>query len=173
MFSLRFSVILLFILFVPFVLRIFHAEPYPALLLPAEAIKITKKENRVFLEGKDIYAMDYKGNWQKWDPNYILYPIPIAYLQNLISDNFRFDFDSSRFNSAGFKLLKKFHLANKKNISSREVDEIKSWLRKKLIKQGLSPSTIKFTNYTLTISTETGAVLENKIKNERIVSLAE
>lgn len=174
MFSLRFTIFLLFVLFIPFCLRaILGIEPYPAVLLPSGAGNIQKTGDNIVFNYKKIFALDNKGEWTKVEPSRFLYPIPVQYLPNLTSGNFGFEVDSSKPKSKTFRLLKMFHLVNKKPKSEEDIREAKKWLKEKLISQGLNPSKIKFASYTQVISTRTGATIENKIKNEKIVSLDE
>ncbi len=171
MFSLRWTIIILFSLFVPFCLRTLGIEPYPAVLLPAGGGSIKKVNNHVALETKKLYALDSSGNWKKINLTLFLYPIPIQYSPNLISYNFGLSMDSSKFRSKGFRILKKLHLASETTASKDKIREIEDWLKKKLIEQHFNPSKIKLTSYIQTISADTGDVLDNKIKDERIISL--
>ncbi len=174
MFSLRFTIILLFILFIPFCLRaILGIEPYPAVLLPSGAGSIKKTGDQIVFNYKKLFALDNKGEWTKIDPSRLLYPIPVQYLPNLTSNNFGFDVDSPRVKSKTFRFLKMFHLTSERPKSEEDIREAKKWLKEKLISQHLNPSRIKFASYTQIISTRTGAVVENNIKNEKIVSLDE
>ena len=171
MFSLRFTIKLFFILIIHLFLRFYGVEPYPAVLLPAGGGSIKKVNNQIDLKSKNLYALDNMGNWKKINITRFLYPIPISYIPNVISNNFGFDVDSSSMKSKGFKILRKLHIVNVSIKSKEEIEEVKNWLKRKLIQQGFSPFKIKITSYIQTISTDTGTVLENKVKYERIISL--
>jgi hypothetical protein len=175
MFSLRETFIILFILFIPFCLRTcIGIEPYPAVLLPSGAATIKKVNNHIALKSKKLYALDSANNWKKIDISLLLYPIPGQYLPALLSHDFGLSIDSSRFESRRFKILRKLKFLNDKSLASKDSRvEVEKWLREKLIKQHLSPSKIKIISYVQTISSNTGAFLENTIENERVISLGQ
>ena len=173
MFSLRFTIILLFSLFLPFCLSIFKLEPYPAVLLPSYAIKIKKTDNHVLLANKALFALNNKGNWEQINSKLLLDPIPVQYLPSIMSNDFGFDTDSLKLKSTGFKTFKKFSFIKKTVTRQDEIREIKNWFKKKLIKQGFASSELKIISFSQTISIATGAIEKSKIKYERIISLDE
>lgn len=173
MFSLRSTIILIFILSIPFCLRTFTGiEPYPAVLLPSGAGTIEKINESITLPSKEFFGIDSSGNWQKINMSVFLSPIPTQYLPVLLIHDFGLSIDSSYYKSRRFKILKALHFINDDAATEREKrKEVEKWLKERLIKQKLNAHQIKITSYTQTISVPSGALLKNQIKDERIILL--
>lgn len=133
MFSLRCSILLLFVLFIPFYLRILKIEPYPAVLLPSGAFTIKRTDDQVKLKVKQLYAMDNTGNWRKINLRLLLHPIPVQYLSPLVFKDFGFNNDSLKNNRGKHKFIKKLKILNTVSPGKEELKDLRTWLKTKLV----------------------------------------
>lgn len=172
MFSLRFTIFLLLVLFIPLSLRTLkQIEPYPAVLLPSGVSLIKKVNNQVKLKVKKLYAIDKTGNWKKVDLRLLLHPIPLQFSEGLASKDFGFDTDFLKRNGGKDSLLNKTKNLNTVSANKEELKDLRKWLKTKLVEQNFATSTIKSVSYLETISIETGVVLEQEVIYERIIEL--
>lgn len=170
MFSLRFTLILLIILFIPFLLRIFLFEPYPAILLPSGPTIMEKKNNEISIDYKTMYG--FKINKQKEiDAISFIQPIFPQYFISIVNYDFGLN-DSLVINSKRTGFLKKINLIQ--NVASYKSERYSSsvqWLKQKLRNQDLDTTQFKVVTYTVTISLATGKAVSTHIKNEKLFTL--
>ena len=170
MFTLRALVIIILILFIPFFLRTMGLEPYPAILLPSGAFSLQEANGKVQLEFKIVYARDSAGNWQPINPEQLLAPIPTQYFFPIVDHDFGFGQDSIAAKGRRSKVLHMLHLAGDASPGDKKDQQLKAWLRQKLIGQHLSPVAIRICTYLKTIST-TSEQEAQTLKNEKIILL--
>ena len=84
MFSSRFTILLAFILFIPLVLRLFKAEPYPAVLLPSYATTISDADT-ITVETTRLYGVISGGVWKELDRSEFFDPIPLEHSSQLLA----------------------------------------------------------------------------------------
>ncbi len=172
MFSLKFSIFLLIVLFIPFYLRTLQQiEPYPAVLMPSGPSVINNVNNQVKLKAKKLYAIDNTGKWKKINLRLLLYPIPPQYSETIASKGFGFDIDSPEGNRTKNEFFKKIKNLNTVSPSKEELADLKKWLKTKLAEQNFTTSAIKLVTVLQSISIETGVILEQKIVYEKIITL--
>ncbi len=172
MFSLKFSIFLLIVLFIPFYLRTLQQiEPYPAVLMPSGPSVIKNVNNQVNLKVKKLYAIDNTGKWKKINLRLLLYPIPPQYSETLASKGFGFGNDSSEGDRTKNEFFKKIKDINTASPSKEELADLRQWLKMKLAQQNFATSAIKLVTILQSISIETEVVLEQKVIYEKIITL--
>lgn len=170
LFSCKFTVLLSFILFVPFILKILNSElePYPAIILPSGAGKINI--NSKFIEVNNLSIYGYKqGKLQRLDPESFLKPIPSQYIHSIAKNEF--GLYKKQQENLHLKILRKKLKLKRKFINFKNQKLAKIWLSKKLKKHQLSPYFIVIRYELRKLDIDNGKELSKQIKNEKIIFL--
>jgi hypothetical protein len=151
MFRLKFTIQLLLILMIPFILREMYghnAELFPAVMLPSGAIKVPVGIHETSVKEINIYAQKSSGEWEKVNTAVFLSPIPTQYHKAILSKEFGVKkTDIKNLNPSNFIAQLKNRLKSRE-ASDLEKDSIKIWLKNKLEKQGFMGSMIKIVHTT-------------------------
>ena len=163
MFSLRSTIGLLLLLFIPFVLRKLNIEPYPAVLLPEGASIVNTANNLTSFTYQEVYGLKNKKDWQRVDVVMLMQPIPIQYFPTILERNFSDIASKSRRR----KWLKMFHLPDHLN-KQHDAD---AWFMERLGKQSLDPGTLRIVTFAKVINIQTGQE-SSRISDEKIIHLS-
>src|ERR1700761_6548081 len=106
MHSIRFTILLLLVLFIPFFFRRQGFEPYPAIFLPEGPTVISKKNDTVKFYYTELLGLDEQKKWQKLDPIYLLSPIRMKSFEDILLKQY----DTAYVHSPKYLFLKKHHL---------------------------------------------------------------
>lgn len=167
MISVKGTIILVIMLFVPLCLTILGAEPYPAIILPYGGGVYRQQDHKIQISYKAVYGVDGHGQWKEIEPVSFMKPIPYHYFPYLAGISF--GFDTLAKNHRDVRIYK--FLGLKKKDRKRDYAEMTSWLRNRLTANQMRDSTMKVVTYTETISTDTRKLLAKEIVNERIINL--
>ena len=171
LFSLKFTVFLVLVLFVPFVLRTLakQLEPYPAIILPSGASKIDLKEGVIGVNSLSIYGYDTQGKLEKIDVKQFIAPIPSHYFP-VIAKN-EFGLSTKTTDEIWLRGLNKKIDIKRKSVSLANQELAKIWLSNRLKKLGLSTSLILIRYEFKELSINDGKELSREITNEKNISL--
>ena len=171
LFSLKFTVFLVVVLFVPFVLRTLSKklEPYPALILPSGASKIDLKEGVINVDSISIYGYDTQGKLQKIDVEQFIEPIPNHYFRHIA--NKEFGLSTKTTEEIWLKGLNKKINIKRKSISLENQRLAKIWVSNRLEQIGLSTSSILIRNESKVLSINNAKEVSREITNEKNISL--
>ncbi len=171
LFSLKFTVFLILVLLVPFVLKTVSRklEPYPAIILPSGASKLDLKEGKIGVDGISIYGYDTQGNLEKIDVKQFIAPIPSHYFHVLANNEFGLSTKTT--DEIWLRGLNKKIDIKRKSTSSEHQELAKIWLANRLKKLGLSTSSILIRYEFKELSINDGKELSRKITNEKNISL--
>ncbi|GAA4916648.1 hypothetical protein [Mucilaginibacter defluvii] len=171
MHSLKFTGILFAIFLIPFVLRLFGLEPYPAILFPSGPETVKQVNGKTKIETKQLFAKNQNGQWALVEPKAFMYPVSAIQLAKLVSKNM------------GFKKQKPFPLKGKigivnylyrsQNSSSNAAEdaELRNWIKKRLKRGNYQTSEVKVATYSNVISTTNGNILKKELKDEKYYKL--
>jgi len=162
MHSVKFTIILFALLFLPFFLRVKGLEVYPAILSPEGYDVILRKDNAIKVNYLKIYVLNEQKKWVEMDDTYLLSPIPVVFFHSI----FQKLYDSSYKKNTEYKFWKKLGLLRTSS-KLRSADE---WYINKLNKQQRYPYTLRVVNFCGTINLKTGQE-SDKITDEKIVRL--
>lgn len=168
LFPTRFSLILSFILLLPFVIRTIAPalEPYPAIVLPAVATKIDVGGDVAKVGVISIYGYESGNNWKRIDPVNLLEPIPVRYLSKII----RHDFGLTQTTYAVDNKLLSLQLRGKP-LSKEQEKQSQVWLSDRLQNLGYLNSQIKISNETIEIHLGSGKIIGRTVENEKVIQL--
>lgn len=167
MISVKGTIVLLIMLFVPLSLTILGVEPYPAINLPYGGGVYRQQDHRIQISYRAVYGVDAQGKWKEIEPVAFMKPIPYQYFPVMSSTSFGFDtLPESHRDVRVYK-----YLGLKKKNRKRDYAELTAWLRSRLIDHKLRDSTMKVVTYTETISTDTRELIAKEIVNERLIKL--
>src|SRR5690606_18507053 len=146
MFSLRFTLFLLIVLMLPYILRFKFGdkfEPFPAILLPSGAVKTPMDANEIISWPISIFAQKEDESWVQVDTKALLYPVPA----NNHSHIFRRDFGIANEPEHGDRrivhLLMALNIIKDRESSQEEKEKTKAWLRERLYEQGFTGHFLK------------------------------
>lgn len=151
-------------LLLPFVMREFDLEPYPAVLFPVGARKIDLKEQILRSAKLELFSLDSDGHEHRLPPGKFLHPIPTQYMSSLASPSKKFGLDTEkdvRQTSFGsWQLTANFSRAS----TIQEKREVIRWLTARLHAVGRPlDRTIVVRNTVVRIDTATGDEIDSEI----------
>ena len=159
----------------PFVLKTLHPylEPYPAILLPSGAGRVSIDEEIVSFGRISLWGKNEDNNWKRIDIENFLAPMPKHYFSSVVKNSFGLDLATK-----DIKVLpKEFHSSvTKKNIlkqkvTSGEVKLSKQWLRDKLVQSGYAPDEVMITTEKVNFDRKTAQIIKSKRVYEEILRL--
>lgn len=146
MFRLKFTVQLLLILIIPFLLREkygHNAELFPAVMLPSGAIKVPVGPHERSIKEVNIYGQKNFGEWEKVNTIALLSPIPTQYHKAILYKEFGIKKTTIKNSSSSSFIAQLKNKLKPREASDIERDSIKIWLKDRLEKQGFRGSEIK------------------------------
>ncbi|RAI91978.1 hypothetical protein [Algoriphagus yeomjeoni] len=184
MFSVRFTIALLLILMIPFILRTlsYRLEPYPALLFPGGEGMVSVPLDSAIINYRYSELHGYREGigWGKIDEVEFMKPVPQHYLRNILKHNSDlFDTNDSlpkkKASESGMKAKLSWafdYLLRNQEKQSSEEDRRKStdWFAGKLEAQGFEPDRIKLVNVEI-LSYPNDEKFEKIIGDEEIISV--
>lgn len=170
MFSVRFCIFLLIVLFISFLLRLFGEEPYPAVLLPSNASTINKNEDLV-METTRLFGVRPDGTWGELNRKVFFEPIPFEHTARLMANNLELQEDTMRWHTRKYRLYQKLGIFQNQDLPAGQLREVKEWIRSKLAEQGFTTTKIRVSVFSETISLLTGQVMNSEVKNQNTYSL--
>ena len=174
MFSLRFTIVLLTILLVPFLLRHRYGstlEPYPAILLPAAATKDKVAETQFNARYKVLYGQLEDGTWRRVDERLLLYPIPVQYEYFILSRAFGLKPPEPAGKAGIQNVLGRLGILRYKRLTEEDQAEAKRWVKEKLREQGFTKPVLKIAQREEVVAVPAGETLEAKDTDENIIYL--
>jgi hypothetical protein len=174
MFSLRFTIVLLAILLVPFLLRHRYGstlEPYPAILLPAVATKDKVAETQFNASYKVLYGQREDGTWRRVDERLLLYPIPVQYEGVILSRAFGLKPPEPAGRAGIRNVLGRLGILRYKRLTGEDQAETKRWVKEKLREQGFTRPVIKIAQREEVVAVPGGEILSAKNTDENIIYL--
>ncbi|MBD0257999.1 MAG: hypothetical protein ICV83_19980 [Cytophagales bacterium] len=174
MFSLRFTIVLLAILLVPFLLRHRYGssmEPYPAILLPAVATKDKVAETEFNVRYKVLYGQLGDGTWRRVDERRLLYPIPVQYEGLILSREFGLKPPEPAGGAGIQNVLGRLGILRSKRLTEEEQAEAKRWVKEKLREQGFTRPVLKIAQREEVVAVPGGETLVAKNTDEKIIYL--
>lgn len=174
MFSIRFTIVLLTILLVPFLLRFRYGsmlEPYPAILLPSGATKATVAETEFIARYKVLYGQLEDGSWRRVDERLLLYPIPGQYEDLILSTAFGLKPAEPVRKGGMLNVLGRLGILRYKRLTEAHQAEAKRWVKEKLREQGFTNPVLKIVQREEVVTVPEGKIIKVKITHENIIHL--
>ena len=176
MFSLRFTLVLLTILLVPFLLRSRYGstlEPYPAILLPAGATKDQVAETQFKARYKVLYGQLEDGTWRRVDERLLLYPIPVQYEGLILSREFGLKPPEPAGRTGIQNVLGRLGILRYKHLTAEDQAAAKRWVKAKLREQGFTRPVLKIAQREEVVAVPKGKIVKAKNTDEKIIYLDE
>jgi hypothetical protein len=174
MFPLRFTILLLTILLVPFLLRHRYGstmEPYPAILLPAVATKDKVADTQFNARYKVLYGQLEDGTWRRVDERRLLYPIPVQYEGLILGREFGLK-PPEPAGAAGIRnVLGRLGILRPRRPTGEDQAAAKRWVKEKLREQGFTRSVLKIAQREEVVAVPGGEIVEAKNTDEKIIHL--
>ncbi len=175
MFSLRFTLVLLAVLLIPYFLRSKYGvalEPYPAVMLPSGSGTVDVDPDKTKVKFTSLYALNTEGTWSKVDNARLLYPIPIQYLNPILAKEFGLKENAGAIRPGiQSELAGNLSMAWAKQITEQDKKEARAWLGKKLKQQNFQESSLKVVQTVETISIPDGRKLNSRVAYENTLRL--
>lgn len=172
MFSLRFTVVLVAFLVIPFVISQFGPEPFPAVILPGGADKVPVGASESKYSTTTLYAIGEDGNWGEVNTIALLYPIPNSFQRSILAKEFGLNAKpTEKQGSASALAALKQYISRNKNKTEQEKAEVREWLKTRLVEQGFAASQLKIVKYKVTFAIPSGKTLSKTIADENILYL--
>jgi len=146
MIKMKFTLWLMLILIVPFLLREkwgHNGEIFPAVMLPTGAIKVPVNPEERVIKDISLYGQKKSGEWEKIDTKTLLAPIPTQYHKPIILQAFglkKNSIDTLRSSGLIGKLKKRL---KPRNANTEDIIAVKRWLRDWLITEEFESSAVK------------------------------
>lgn len=186
MFSVRFTIVLIFVLMIPFILRTlsYRLEPYPALLFPGGEGMVSVPLDSAITNYQFTELHGYREGigWEKIDEFELIKPVPQHYLRNILKHNIDLFEDEeaqpkskSTSKKKGIKSklspILNFLLRNQeKELSEKDRRNSTEWFAGKLRAQGFEPYRIKMVDVEI-LSYPNDEKFEKIITDEKIINL--
>jgi hypothetical protein len=170
MFSLRSSIILLLVLFVPFLLRLLGSEPYPAVLLPSNAETILKS-NFLTIENTRLFGIRNDRYWEEINKMVFFEPIPLEHAGILLMSHLCLNANTIRQDSKKDVLYRKLGLLRDRTLSAGDIHELHTWIKSRLSAEGFATAKIRIAVYRENVLIQTGAVIKKEILYEQVYTL--
>ncbi|MBA4166734.1 MAG: hypothetical protein H0X41_04180 [Chitinophagaceae bacterium] len=170
MFSLRSGVILLLVLFIPLLLKYLGEEPYPAVLLPANA-ETFKKNEYLTVMNTCLFGVGRDGSWEEIDKRVFFDPIPLEHARTILADNLELEGKRIRPETKKSEFYRKLGIFQRQALTATDWRQLKDWIKIKLARQGFSTISIRVVVYNNTVAIKSGLVINKEIKNEKIYLL--
>jgi hypothetical protein len=174
MFSLRFTIVLLTILLVPFLLRHRYGstmEPYPSILLPAVATKDKVAETQFNARYKVLYGQLGDGTWRRVDERLLLYPIPVQYEGIILSREFGLKPPEPAGRGGLQNVLGRLGILRSKRLTEEDQAGAKRWIKEKLREQGFTRPVLKIAQREEVVTVPEGEIVSAKNTDENIIYL--
>src|SRR5690606_11500771 len=172
MFSLRFTIVLLIILGISFLIRYKYKEkyePFPAILLPSGASKAPLLSDEYHVSYTDLIAQKVDGSWANVDSRRLLYPLPYTNHKHVFERAFGLIDDHLL--TDNHNLLARLAILKARISTEREKNKTKKWLEKRLIYQGFAGNVLGIVKRERVISISTGKIINENIIDEKILYL--
>lgn len=154
--SLSLSIVLLLFLMVPYGLKLFYSEPYPAIILPSGHTKHTLKDSSFCAPAKVIQAVN----------------INSMHYENVPLEDF---FDPAPVRLLAYWERNEFGLKKSEDVQSRNdslrLDEAKLWFKMKLNKMGYLADHFKLLNLEYCFDKNSKAIINSKVLNQKTYEL--
>jgi hypothetical protein len=161
--SVRYTVVLLAIFLVPFIMKSELREPYPALILPSGAYRASIKDGSVKSTKYVGYGVTQAGVREEIDLNQLIRPAPAHYLRGIFDNGF-----GLREGRIETRIRKKRGKYKAVASTPKNVAECKKWVSHKLGDKYVSLVLIKKEVFT---RKSDGVTIAEEIKNEGIYEL--
>ncbi len=174
MFSLRFTIVLLTILLVPFLLRHRYGsklEPYPAILLPAVATQEKAAETQFNARYTVLYGQRGDGTWKRVDERLLLYPIPVQYEGVILSRELGLKPPEPAGRAGIQNVLGRLGLLRYRRLTEEDQVAAKRWVKEKLRQQGFTRPVLKIAQREEVVAVPGGETVSAKITDEKIIHL--
>lgn len=171
MYSLKFTIIFLLILSIPFFLRWKELEPYPSVLMPEGAHIYYRVNGNINVPYDFLYAKNLVGEWQKVNIDSFMGQVPVQYYPYVVSKIF--NSDSIMRNSRRFRIMEELSIDNRYKWAGNERQVLNAWVKERLTAQGLNSSAIKRVGYDELIATSTKKVVSKTINKDQTINLNE
>lgn len=174
MFSLRSTIIILALLIIPFSIRYKYGsnlEPFPAVIMPSGAYKISVSDNEFTVRFTEIQAQKEDCRWVLLDAHQILYPLPVQYHNKIFARHFGLKEQEIELNGRLMILLKQKNILKSRKAIEEDKEEVQVWLRENIAMQGYQAEAVKIIIKEQKIRVSNGRVLDEININEQIIYL--
>ena len=173
MFSLRFTLLLVAFLAIPYAIKSFLSiEPFPAVILPSGPGKSLVEVSEIELTAISYYGISIDGNWRQVDASELLHPLHGPLQRYILSDQFiaieNTNTQQTR-NSTSNTL--KSRLSRNDRYSDQSKVEIRELLRSRLASQEFKTSRLKILKQKVVISIPSGDTINSTLLYENIIYL--
>jgi hypothetical protein len=170
-FSAGFSIALLVFLSVPFAIKsVVYAEPWPAIILPSGAIKITVDNGVAHFPVTSVAVIGPDGRYQPADPRQLFSPVPVHYLFSILGC--RLGQDTRPYRELVFK-RGPFHTWRLPRVPPTDTEQrtARDWLRVGVERTGLHGDKISVRSQMVSVAMQSGQELGREDANETLVPL--
>ena len=174
MFSLRFTIILLIVLGIPFLLRYKYKEkyePFPAILLPSGAYRASVASSEFNVNYTDLVAQKEDGSWDIVDAKLLLYPLPAHNYRYVYEREFGLKVPAEPMDRRFVRLLKSLNILKSRSWTDQDKERTKSWLEQRLKEQGFSGTVLGIVYKEKIVSISSGEILSDDIIDEKVLYL--
>jgi hypothetical protein len=173
-FSAKFTLGLLTFLLVPFAVKsVVYAEPWPAVVLPSGAIKITVTEGVAHFPVTAVSVVGADGVRRSIGPRAIFEPVPPHYLFTLQAGGF--GQDRREYREIGFKRGGAFGLTSlrfpRSTPTEAERERARRWLQDNARLAGLSGDSLSIRNQIVHVEMQSGQELSREDADETLVPI--
>ncbi|RYZ08254.1 MAG: hypothetical protein EOO73_09335 [Myxococcales bacterium] len=174
MFSAKFTLGLLAFLLVPFAIKsVVYAEPWPAVVLPSGAIKISVTEGVAHFPTTAVSIVAEDGARQRLGPRVMFQPVPPHYLFTLQAGGF--GQDRREYREIGLKRGGALGLTAlrfpRHTPTEQEREEARTWLRNNARLAGLSGDRLSIRNQVVHVAMQSGQELSREDADETLVPI--
>ena len=164
------TLLLAIALVVPFgVTQVTNVEPFPALLFPSGATSVTTTGSVVQYGGVVVSGYDEDGNTVDIDAGALLDPVRVQYLEGLANTSFGLAIGGDReivIMKLGWSVT-----VDGPELSDRDRDEVRDWLKGRLHRLGLAADRIVVRRVWITADARTGVEIMRTIGHEDVIPL--
>ena len=174
MFSLRFTIVLLIMLAVPFLIRYKYREkyePFPAVLLPAGAAKAPVLAGEFKVDYIDLVAQRADGAWETVDAKLLLYPLPYNNHKHVYEREFGLTDPPAPEDRRFVRLLVNLNILKARNGTEQDKEKTKNWLGQRLKQQGFTGAVLAIVYKEKIVSISSGEILSDDIIDEKVLYL--
>ncbi|HSJ69070.1 MAG TPA: hypothetical protein VK921_15405 [Anditalea sp.] len=169
----RHTFLLMIILVTPFIIKSlfgYQFEMYPAIILPSGPHLITLEGNTFNHKQIELYVQEEGEPWVQLNTVEVLNPLPEQYSSPILRREFGLSPPRTYPDRKFLKIMKSLHMLDPRILDESEINELKLWIKYKIMKWGISADKVKLETVEKTIDLQ-GNIIKKLVESEQIIHL--